>query len=388
MSGLDGILLLLAVVYLAVGLRRGFFLTLGSVLGFALGGIAAFYLSPWALEHVPGPGNVVAALFGGLLLLALGQALGLALGVPLRKLVDRTGLGPVERLTGGLLNLLALAFVVVILSFSAAQVGIPAVDRTLEGSRTVQALEGATPRGLREGIAAARAAVLTRSGIPEINQQLFPEQAAPSEGPDSPALDTASRSVVRINGTAERCSQDQSGSGFVVSPGRVVTNAHVVSGVDHPVVEGRDGQAHPGTVVYYDRGVDLAVVSVEDLDAAPLPLGSDEAAGSLTTFMGYPLGGPFAARPATVQGLGTMATSDEEGHRDQPRKIYQLAAHVQQGNSGGPLLDQQGRVVGVVFAKATRGQTGYALSMKELDPVAARAPGLSDPVGSGTCTVE
>lgn len=382
---LDWILILVMVLYAIGGYSRGFFLTLGSVVGFALGAVAAFYLTPLVVSMVGGGWRILVAVLSVVGLIGLGQALGLALGRPLRRLSDRTGLGLLERLAGAVLNVATCALVIVVLSFSVGQLGVASITRVLGDSRVVTSLEGFTPDPVREGIARARAAVLAQSGIPELSERLFPAESAPTQTLENPALDTAADSVVRVSGTAEACLQNQTGSGFVVAPGMVVTNAHVVAGVEETTVETRTGSAYAGTVVHYDAATDLAVISAPDLPAAALSTGPDAAAGDLVEFMGYPLGGPFASRTATVQGLSETRTRDADGNRAPARQIYQLAADVQQGNSGGPLLNSDGQVIGVIFAKAEQGETGYALSLAELRPVLDALGTMSAPVGTGTC---
>ena len=383
---LDWILLVVLLLYLVGGYARGFFMTLGSVIGFAAGAVAAFYLTPMLVEMASGWWRLLVAVISILVLIVLGQVLGAMIARPFRRLSDRTGLGFIERIAGAILNVLACALVIVILSFSAGQLGVASITMAINNSRVISTLESWTPAGVQQAIAQARAAVLAQSGIPEVSERLFPEQQAPSETVRNDALTAASDSVMRINGTAEACRQNQSGSGFVAAEGLVVTNAHVVAGVDEPLVESPGGRTYRGDVVYFDPDTDLAVISAPDLPAAPLQTGDYAADGDLTTFMGYPLGGPFKSSSATVQGLGYTSTVSEEGQPSVPREVYQLAADVQQGNSGGPLLDQDGRVIGVIFAKASGGETGYALSLTELDPVLGQLGALTQPVSTGACT--
>jgi S1-C subfamily serine protease len=208
----------------------------------------------------------------------------------------------------------------------------------------------------------------------------------PNASTDTPALNRAAESVLRIAGTAYECGQNQTGSGFVVSEDRVVTNAHVVAGVSQPVVEMPDGGAMPGRVVYFDTKHDIAVLAVEDLPAQPLPLSADLPGGSPAAFAGYPHGGPFQSKPATVQDITTVLVPDIYGGNATPEEIYRLAGDVQPGNSGGPLLTTGGAVAGVIFAKATSDtDMGFAITMDDLNPVAAQAPALTAPVSSGQC---
>uniref|UniRef100_UPI0028126369 trypsin-like peptidase domain-containing protein n=1 Tax=Kocuria sp. TaxID=1871328 RepID=UPI0028126369 len=116
-----------------------------------------------------------------------------------------------------------------------------------------------------------------------------------------------------------------------------------------------------------------------------LPLGQDPAPGDLVAFMGYPLGGPFTAEPATVQGTALAPLQDVGEGGTGAVEIIQLAGAVQQGNSGGPLVAQDGSVVGVVFAKALEGQVGYALTLDELRGALAAAAGSTQAVPTGAC---
>jgi len=201
------------------------------------------------------------------------------------------------------------------------------------------------------------------------------------------AQQVSARSVVKITGNAYQCGQNQSGSGFVSSSGRVVTNAHVVAGVTEPVVFTPAGGTYTGRVVYFDAVQDLAVIAVSGLTTTPLPLGADLATGASAVFDGYPLGGPFVSSPAAVQIVATIDSPDIYGANPSPREVYYLAADVQEGNSGGPLIDTAGSVTGVVFARsATTRHLGFAMTTKKLAPVVSQAQGLSAAVSSGTCT--
>jgi S1-C subfamily serine protease len=208
----------------------------------------------------------------------------------------------------------------------------------------------------------------------------------PDISTDTPALNQAAESVLKIAGTAYQCGQNQTGTGFVVSPGRVVTNAHVVAGVSQPVVELPDGGAMPGQVVYFDEKRDLAVIAVDGLPSAPLTLSPDLPGGSPAAFAGYPHGGPFQSKPATIQDITTVLVPDIYGNNATPDEVYRLAGDVQPGNSGGPLLTTNGQVAGVIFAKATSDpDLGFAIPMIDLNPVAAQAPGMNQAVSPGQC---
>jgi S1-C subfamily serine protease len=226
-------------------------------------------------------------------------------------------------------------------------------------------------------------------GIPRLGQliQIGPVPSAPAIALDDPALTRAAQSVARITGTAYACGVTASGSGFVVADDRVVTNAHVVAGVDAPLVELPGQAAKEGRVVYFDPVDDLAVIAVDGLDAAALPVVPALAVGSAAVVQGYPYGGPFTSGGAQVLSEGTVPVPDIYGDQSAPRDIYALGAVVRPGNSGGPLLTSAGEVAGVVFARSeTDDDVGYAMTPAELDPVLAQLGSMSAPVASGSCT--
>ncbi|MCC7128557.1 MAG: MarP family serine protease, partial [Microbacteriaceae bacterium] len=266
----------------------------------------------------------------------------------------------------------------------------------------LRSINSLTPAPIQQAMAQLRS-IIVQQGIPRIisaaeggieggnvpgtdTAPSAPPAPSPIPSPDAPPLQKAAASVVRVTGSAYQCGQDQSGSGFVVADGRVITNAHVVAGVDEPVVEIPGVTALPGKVVYFDPQNDLAVIAVPGLQIAPLNLGSNLAVGSAAVFDGYPYGGPFQSSPARVDRVFTVRVNDIYGANPAPLEVYQLAAEVHEGNSGGPLLDSSGRVTGLVFAKsANTSGVGYALTMAELEPVADQAAALSSRVSSGHC---
>ena len=268
----------------------------------------------------------------------------------------------VDRLIGGVVSVVVAALVMSMLAFSISSLGVPFVSQQLAESRVIRYIDNLTPTPVKSTMAQLRSTVIG-DGIPKLIEGIGPVTPVPvpNESTDTPALNQAADSVLKIAGTAFECGQNQTGSGFVVSPGRVVTNAHVVAGVSQPVVEVPDGGALPGRVVYFDSQRDIAVLAVDGLQSSPLPLSADLAGGSPAAFAGYPHGGPFQSKPATVQGISTILVPDIYGNNPSPALVYKLAGDVQPGNSGGPLLTMQGQVAGLIFAKTT---TDAALGLR------------------------
>lgn len=385
---LDIVLILALLSYLIYGLRNGLLVTAGGLAGFAAGAIAAFFAVPLVSTFVEDSGwRLTAIIAAAVVLMALGHGLGTMVGRQLRGVVRIRPLRAVDRLVGGALNLVVSALVMSMLAFSVSSLGVPVVSQQLAESKVIRFIDGLTPTPVKATMAQLRSTVIG-NGIPTLIEGLDQGQTVqvPNTSTNTPALNKAAQSVLRIAGTAYECGQNQTGSGFVVSQDRVVTNAHVVAGVSQPVVEMPDGGAMPGRVVYFDTKRDLAVLAVDGLPSRPLPLSRDLPGGSQAAFAGYPHGGPFQSKPATVQDIATVLVPDIYGNNPSPEDIYRLAGDVQPGNSGGPLLTTDGQVAGVVFAKATSdAEVGFAITMSDLDPVAEQAPALSTPVSSGQC---
>ncbi|XAS71509.1 MarP family serine protease [Micrococcaceae bacterium Sec5.1] len=386
---LDLALILMLLSYLIYGLRSGFLVTLGGIAGFVVGAIAAFMAVPLVSGWVSDSGwRLTATVGAAVVLIALGHGLGTMIGRKVRHAVRIKPLHAADRLIGGVVSVVVAALVMSMLAFSISSLGVPFVSQQLAESRVIRYIDSLTPTPVKTTMAQLRSTVIG-DGIPKLIEGFGPSTPVtiPNESTDTPALNRAAESVLKIAGTAFECGQNQTGSGFVVSPGRVVTNAHVVAGVSQPVVEIPDGGALPGRVVYFDSQRDIAVLAVDGLSSDPLQLSPDLAAGSPAAFAGYPHGGPFQSKPATVQGISTILVPDIYGSNPSPESVYKLAGDVQPGNSGGPLLTMQGQVAGLVFAKTTTDAAlGFALTMEDIQPVAAQAPGLSNPVSPGQCT--
>ena len=192
---------------------------------------------------------------------------------------------------------------------------------------------------------------------------------------------TPDASTVKIIG--DGCGEIQEGSGFVVAPGLVVTNAHVVAGIPHPMVVDGNG-AHQTTVVLFDPSFDLAVMRVGGINEPPLALDPDPGppGGSQAAVLGYPGGGPFTVVPAGVMADFEAEGRDIYGQGLTVRNVYEIQAIVRPGNSGGPLVEPDGQVIGVVFSRSTtNGDIGYALASPGVLSRVVQAESKSQPGG-------
>jgi S1-C subfamily serine protease len=385
---LDIVLLLLLLSYTIYGYRAGLAVSLGGMLGIVAGAVAAFFSIPLVSGWVSQSAWRVPAIVGAVVVLVVGgHLLGSMVGRSARRTLKHTPLRVVDRILGAAVSLVVSVVLLSMLAFSVASLGVPFLSPAIASSRVIGTIDAITPEPVKAFEARLRS-LATQDGLRIIDALKPPGPlSVPAPGPNTAAQQQAARSVVKITGTAYQCGQNQSGSGFVVAPGRVVTNAHVVAGVSRPVVEVPGGGAWPGQVVFFDQQHDLAVIDVSGLPTPALSLSEDLARGDSAVFDGYPLGGPFQSNPAVVQEVSTVNVPDIYGQAPSPMRLYYLAANVQEGNSGGPLLTAAGRVAGVVFAKsASTAGEGFALTTQELAPVVAEAPSLSQPVVAGHCT--
>lgn len=384
---LDVLLIVLLIAYVVYGFRNGLSRSIFVIAGVVAGAIAAFFVVPlvtgWVAWSLARPVVTIAVTVA---LVAAGHALGSSLGRGIRRGIERTPLSGLDRLLGAVVTGVAAALVASVVGSTVSQLGVPVLSRATAGSAVLRTINALTPDPVEAWVAQLKS-IVADSGLPVISDALGgPAPVIPQLDTGSPQLNAAAQSVVRITGNAFACGVSQSGTGFVVADDRVVTNAHVVAGVTEPVVEAPNGEAIAGSIVYFDPVLDLAIIAVPGLTAAPLPLGGSLPAGTDAAVQGYPFGGPFTSGAARVMKVGTAQVDDIYGTSTHPREVYTLAADVRQGNSGGPVLTLDGTVAGVVFARsADTASVGFAMTMAELDPVAAEASTLTATVSSGDC---
>jgi len=205
--------------------------------------------------------------------------------------------------------------------------------------------------------------------------------APPDKGlATDPDVVRASKSVVRVTGIA--CGLGVEGSGWVVSRGLVVTNAHVVAGISRPRVDTAEERAFMSTVVAFDPTNDLAVLRVPALGAAALPLVSPER-GTPIALVGYPQNGPLTRTPGRLGGTAAVLSRDAYGRGPVRREMTTIRGAVQPGSSGGPGVDAQGRVRTTVFARRPRETGGYGIPADLVRKVLAQ---VGKPVAATSCT--
>jgi S1-C subfamily serine protease len=384
-TGLDWLIIAFALAMAFWGYQQGLIVGVLSLAGFAIGAFLGSRLGPALLPdgshspYAPATALAGALLVGGIVAVSME---GLAFAARRRLLGSagrHRGLAVVES-SGGALLLVALALAIAWL-FGAVALNAPgakSLRQAVQESAILRALNDAFPPS---------------SGLIKALNRLEPRVSVQGPSPDvappdskiarDPEVRAASTSVVRVLGTA--CGLGVEGSGWIAEPGIVVTNAHVVAGeTDTTVTPAGSDSSLDAIPVHYDPSNDLALLRVNGLQAGPLSFAPNVTSGTPGAVIGYPENGPLTITPARAGATGPVITEDSYGRGPVTRELTALRGEVHSGNSGGPLVDGSGRVMGTVFAATTQGKPGgYAV------PNGVVAGALGDSTGAvstGPCT--
>ncbi|MGH3448337.1 MAG: MarP family serine protease, partial [Nocardioidaceae bacterium] len=388
MNILDWVLLGCALLYGLSGYQQGFLVGSASVVGLVGGGFAGIKVAPKLLDGFdPGLSISVAALVVVLACAFGGQALGAFVGHELRERVRWRPARVLDALSGAALSALAMLLIAWVLGVAVSGARLSGVNKEVRDSAILGTVDNVMPGG-SDRLLSAFNSIVDASGFPRYLEPFAPEHIKDVRTPRTGVLDRAGvvraqRSVVKVLGSAPSCGRTLEGSGFVYANGRVMTNAHVVAGVDEPVVRLNDTD-YQAEVVYYDPEVDVAVLQVPDLQAPTLSFGSAVDTGDPVAVLGYPENGPYDAEPGRVRDDQRLRSPDIYGDGTVYRDTYSLYSVVRQGNSGGPVVTPRGRVVGVVFAASViDSDTGYALTARQVADAASSGASSSDRVDTG-----
>jgi S1-C subfamily serine protease len=389
---LDVLLLVSAVSFGYSGYRQGFVVGALAFVGFAAGGVGGLLLAPSLVSRLDaGLGQSVLAIAVVLLAASIGQVLLAWLGSLVRDRLTWRPVRVVDAGMGALVSVLAMLLVTWFLASALRPGPVPGLSRQISDSQVITAVDQVVPNQAHTLFSSFRR-VLDDNGLPTVFGGLAPERIRAVEPPSrgitgTQAVRRSGTSVVKVTGTAADCNRRLDGTGFVISTGHVLTNAHVVAGVERPGVQvGGTGRTYRARVVVYDPDRDLAVLYAPELQADPLALDATGERGEQAVVAGFPGGGSYRLEPARIRDT-VNARGPDIYHRDEvTREVFSLYATVEPGNSGGPLLSLEGEVLGVVFAKSLDdADTGYALTVDEVRPVVRAGRDRIDQVGSGVC---
>jgi S1-C subfamily serine protease len=386
---LDLVIIALLVLAALNGFRRGASLQLATYIGL-LGGLAlGAVLAPHVAKLAGTPFSQAAlALVVLLLFAAIGDGLGWLVGTRIWVIARRSALGAVDSAAGSVLAVVASLLAVWFIGINLVNGPFSGVSREIRGSAVIRTMNDVLPRP--PSLLAEVRRFLSRFDFPEVFADLPPPPAGPVQEPSdaqvAAAAELAEASTVKILGQA--CEAIQEGSGFVVAPHYVVTNAHVVAGVRDPKVQQQNGTSSLDAItVLFDPDLDVAVLRVEGDPGPPLRLKpTEEDRGDPGAVLGYPGGGDLTVGKAAVRQELHAIGRDIYGQSTVERNVYELQAEVRPGNSGGPFVDLNGNVAGVVFAASTTDPNiGYALTSTEVIPDVDRAEGRTAPTSTGDC---
>jgi S1-C subfamily serine protease len=383
-------LFLIALILLAAftGFRRGALLQVLTFGGLLLGLLVGAALAPEFAKLATNPGTqAVVALISFLAIAAVGDALGWMVGSRLYTVARTSRLAGVDAAGGSLVAVVALLLAIWFVGLNLAAGPFPALARQIRGSAVVRGLDKVLPPP--PSLLAQVRRFLNRFGFPDVFIGIPPAPGGPVNGPTQAQANRAFRdaapSTVRIEGQA--CGGIQEGSGFVVAPHYVVTNAHVVAGVKRPQVQIQNGGSLSAAAVLFDPRIDIAVLRVARSPGPVLALVKREVGrGAVGAVVGYPGGGSLTGVAAANRRLLHAVGRDIYGKGNVDRDIYELQAVVRPGNSGGPFVLASGRVAGVVFAASTTDPgIGYAITSTEARADIGRGVGARVPVSTGPC---
>lgn len=392
MNWVDVLVLVLALLAGVSGARQGMVTAAASFIGVLAGAVIGVRIAPSLIARFESPEvRVAVGVSIVIVLVALGETLGVWLGRAVHGRIDAEALRQVDSFMGagvqGAAALVVAWLVALPLTESSAYTGLTSAVRD---SSVLRVTDTMMPNVLRE-LPAELTKLLDVSGFPDVLAPFSPTPIT-DVGPadpvllNSPVVREARASVLKVRARAASCSRALEGTGFVIAPQRVITNAHVVAGTDRVAVETSRGSLD-ATVVSYDPNTDVAVLKVPQLRAPVLQLSPAPAAtGSDALVLGYPLDGPYTASAARVRDRIRLRGPDIYNGATVVRNVYTVRAVVRSGNSGGPLLDGSGQVLGLVFGAAVdNDETGFVLTEEEIADDIAAAPNQSDEIPTGVC---
>jgi S1-C subfamily serine protease len=361
---LDVVVLSVVAVTAIGGFRRGLVAGVLSLGGLVAGAVVGAKLAPGLVGGEEARFVPLVTLVGAAMGAALGQFVGVLLGRAARGAIVIGPIRPLDSAGGGVLGAAtglalcwALGAVLLYLPgqtdlrhYAQESVILSRLNDEFPPQRLIDALERIDPLAAIAG--------------PEAT--VDPPDPALARAPQ---VKTASRSVVRVLGLA--CGLGLEGSGWIAAPGIVVTNAHVVAGVDRPRVDRSDGDFHLATVVFFDVQNDVAVLRVPGLRGKPLRM-TEPGRGTAGALLGFPENGPLTAAPVRIGRTLGLFAQDAYGRYPVSRRVTLVRGSIRSGNSGGPVVDAGGRVLTTAFAERSEGGGGYGVPNESVREALAR----------------
>ncbi|GAB3078750.1 MarP family serine protease [Nocardioides zeae] len=388
MNWLDWLLLVLVATYALSGYWQGFITGAFATVGLLAGGVAGIVIAPLLLGNAdPGLAVSLGALFVVILCASIGQASFQFFGAMARDRITWQPARAVDAVGGAALSVVAVLLVAWALGVAVSGTRIGGVTEAVRGSAVLSRVDSVLP-GQADRLLGAFNSVVGSSFFPQYLEPFAPERIVEVDPGDPTTLNEvgvvqAQARVLKIRGD-NSCGRGVEGTGFLYGDDRLMTNAHVVAGVDEPRVE-LNGEWVDATVVLYDPQTDVAVLALDDAGLEPLAF-AEGAEGESVAILGYPQDGPYDQQPARIRDAQQLRSPDIYGNDTVVRDVYSLRGLVRPGNSGGPIVNASGEVVGVIFAASvTDADTGYALTTGQVADAAAAGIASGAEVSTGAC---
>ncbi|HUN34453.1 MAG TPA: MarP family serine protease [Trebonia sp.] len=390
---LDLALIVVAAAFAVSGYRQGFIVGSLSFVGFVGGAVLGAEFGPAVARALVG-GQTQQDVVAVVLLVTgaiLGQFVASSIGTTMRSSMRSRSSTTVDAIGGAAVSVLSMLLISWAIGSVLTASPFSGVVSQVNDSLVLQTMDKVMPSPAKTMFTDFRK-MLASGPFPQVFSDIGGAHLLSVPAPDpavvqSPGVVADRNRIVKVQGTAPSCDRSIEGSGFVYAPEHVLTNAHVVAGVQPgPRVTLPDGASYQAQVVLYDPQIDIAVLYVPGLNATPLHFATQPGVGQNAVVAGYPLNQPFTARPARIGQVQQAEGPDIYQTGTVNRQIYEIRALVQPGNSGGPLLAQDGSVYGVVFAAAVGIQdTGFALTAAEVESDAAAGAAETNQVSTQGC---
>lgn len=396
MSGgtwVDLVIIVVALIAAASGYRQGAVASALAFFGVVLGAVAGILLAPRLISNLQDPTIRLVVGIGLLLVLVIvGEVAGMVLGRAARGTLRLPALRYIDSVIGAVLQAVAVFAAAWLLAIPISHSAPANVAAAVEDSTSIGVVEDIAPQWLRD-VPTEFSNLLESSGLPEVIGPFGSAPVASVDPPDQaltrlPAVTTARRSVVKIRGEAPSCQRSLEGSGFVFSPERVMTNAHVVAGTTSLAVITSTGVRRAATVVYFDPDTDVAVLDVPGLRSPAMRFADAPASsGDDAIALGFPEDGPFNAGPLRIRSTINLVGPDIYQTGSVTREVYTARGSIRQGNSGGPMINSDGDVLGVVFGAAENAadETGFMLTAKQVQSAVSQGGESNTEMNTGAC---
>ena len=388
MNALDWVLLVVVLAYAFSGYWQGFITGACATAGLLLGGLVGIWVAPLALgDAEPSLWVSLGALFIVILSASVGQGIFQYAGSLLRDRIPWQPVRALDALGGAALSAAAVLLVAWALGVAVSSARIAGVTPAVRASEVLGRVDRVLPDsavGLLQAFNnVVGTGVFPRYLEPFATERIVEVEAPPRRMLRDPDVARAAVSVLKVRGEND-CGRGVEGTGFLYAEDRLMTNAHVVAGVDRPEVSIGD-HVEAADVVFFDEGLDIAVLAVDDKERPALRFAGGARPGDAAAVLGYPEDGPYTVAAARIRDRQRLRSPDIYGEGAVVREVFSVRGVIRPGNSGGPLVSSRGAVVGVVFAASvTDGDTGYALTAAQVQQAARDGQG-SAAVDTGDC---